>query len=359
MRLAGFTLTPFRLPLRAPWRNSRGTHRERRGWLITLNTREGLTGHGECAPLPAAGTETPPQARHWLQRRLACLPGRGVEETLAGLPPADGCPAARCALETALLDLLSQAAGQPLRRWLEPDAGDRVRLNAALGAAGGELAVMARGALGEGFKTLKIKVGTAPPARELGRIRDLVRALPAGIRLRLDANRAWTAGQAERFVEGLASLPVESLEEPLATPEPGTLARLQALARFDIALDESLSDQDLERLLADPPIRRIVLKPPARGGLLPALELARRARAASLTCIVTSCLDAAVGIWAAAQLAAAVDLPAGQAHGLATSGWFRQDIGAPPPPGRGQFILPERPGLGFSSPHPATAGAGP
>jgi L-alanine-DL-glutamate epimerase-like enolase superfamily enzyme len=44
----------------------------------------------------------------------------------------EGTPAARCAVETALLELRSQCAGIPLALYLNPDADGVVAVNAAL-----------------------------------------------------------------------------------------------------------------------------------------------------------------------------------------------------------------------------------
>jgi L-alanine-DL-glutamate epimerase-like enolase superfamily enzyme len=79
--------------------------------------------------------------------------------------------------------------------------------------------------------------------------------------------------------------------------------------------------------------------------LLPALSLARRAAAAGMQCVVTSSIDSACGVLAAAHLAAALDN--GLAHGLATSSWLTADTGTPPTITNGRLALPDTPGLGF------------
>ena len=100
-------------------------------------------------------------------------------------------------------------------------------------------------------------------------------------------------------------------------------------------------------------MRRLILKPTALGGILPALELARRARAAGLQCVVTSSLESACGLFAAAHLAAALDAEesaAGRsplAQGLATAVWFADNTGPAPHRVEGGLHLPDTPGLGF------------
>ncbi len=303
------------------------THRA--GWLVRLETEAGLAGHGDCAPLPEAGSETAEAALACLERAAPLLCGSAPDEALGRFgEAAERAPAARCALETALLDLLAQQAGLPLARWLNPRAPLTFEANAMLGGLEGDVAGLAAAALAEGFSILKLKVGLAAPEIELERLRRLAAGLPPGARLRLDANGAWNMEQAKRFIGGLAGLPVESLEEPLAHPEIALLRQLQALAPFPLAIDESLRNLGAEGVLAEAAARRLVLKPMALGGVRPSFALAKSAERAGIECVVTSAVDSAVGVLAAAHLAAA--LGNGLAHGVATSSWLLSNVGNAP-----------------------------
>lgn len=314
---------------------------------MRLDTDIGLVGHGDCAPLPEAGTETPELAQKQLQARLPQLPGRNVQEALAEMDGAEfRAPAARCGLETALLDLAAQQAGVSLAHSLNARALLAVKVNAALGALDGDVFGRARVAAEAGFLVLKLKIGLAAPDVELAALRRLSGELPPGVSLRLDANGAWNLEQALDFFEGVAGLPVESLEEPLASPDMAGLQCLQARAPFPLALDESLGRLGVDALLASVAVRRWVLKPMALGGVRPAYALACRAAAAGVACVATSTVDSAVGVLAATHLAAALgnDL----AHGVATAPWLSQDVGKPPRLAGGRTYLDNAmSGLGF------------
>lgn len=341
MRLAGCYLVPYRLPLLRPWVSARGGFAVREGWLVRLETDAGLTGYGDCAPLPQAGTETLECAAARLAAMAAELAGMAPQAALDSLDAgAADAPAARCGLETALLDVLAQQAGLPLARWLNPLSSSSVKINAVIGALDREAVARALAAAEAGHAVLKLKVGVFPPKAELARLRDLAASLPVGAALRLDANRAWSEAEAGAFLGRLAGLPVESVEDPLADPGLEGLQRLQAGVPFPLAVDESLLALGVDALLARRPVRRIVLKPMVLGGLRPALALAHRAREAGMECVVTTTVDSAVGVRAALHLAAAV--ANGLAHGLATSAWLARDVGSPPPPEPGSA-----PGLGM------------
>lgn len=347
MRIRAARLIPYRLPLRQPWRSSRGVFTHRIGWLVRLETVGGLIGHGDCAPLPEAGTETAESALAALENWLPKLPGAMPDEALLNLGESHALPpAARCALETALLDLLAQQAGVPLARWLNPAATLVVTANAAIGGLDEGVSGRADKAVAEGFAVLKLKVGLAAPEVELLLLRRLAEELPPGTTLRLDANGAWGAEDVERFIGELAGLPVESLEEPLARPEIARLRQLQSRVPFPLALDESLPKFAAEILSVEPPVRRLVLKPMVLGGLRPAYALACNADRAGLECVVTTTVDSAVGVLAAAHLAAA--LGNNLAHGLATSSWLLSNVGNTPQLSSAQLVLDnDMSGLGF------------
>ncbi|MFB1488411.1 MULTISPECIES: o-succinylbenzoate synthase [unclassified Thiocapsa] len=349
LRIDRLRIRPYDLPLRRDWRSARGVFQQRRGWLVCAETN-GAIGFGDCAPIPVAGTEDHGAAESALLNACACAPGRSVGELLQLLD--DGfaaTPAARCALECALLDLLSQAEGVPLRRLLASDASDAVPVNGILGALEALTVADLQQAAEGGFRVVKLKVGVAEPASEIARLRALAPVLPTDMRLRLDANGAWGYDVACRILDQLSDLPIESLEEPLSIPEPSRLRALQERARFPLALDESLAALPAGVDIGELGVKRIVIKPAVVGGLRSALDLSRRAATAGVEVVVTGVVESAAGLWPTAQLAAATGsrLP----HGLATADWLAEDLGVPPRLNAGILSLCERPGSGFA-PYP-------
>ncbi len=338
-------LTPYRLPLKQPWQSATGSFNHRSGWLIELITDDGYHGYGDSTTLPTGGGETPTQAEHWLRRELKAATNLSPQTALDGLPPPGDSPAARCGIETALLDLISQMADSPLHLWLNPASSSSVQTNTNLGQLNKTVISKAEIAIRQGFHVLKIKVGGSPVKQELQLLEHLAQTLPDSITLRLDANRAWSQTDARHFLRGIDGLPIESLEEPLQQPELIALADLQASSHCKIALDESLQQIDITELLAVQPIHRLILKPMLQGGLLPALQLAQRAKAVGIDSVVTTTVDSAAGSWAATQLAAAIDNQL--YNGLATSSWLAQDIGVSPVIEDGVISIPSNAGLGF------------
>jgi o-succinylbenzoate synthase len=328
---------PCRLPLARPWVAAATVLTERRGALLRLTDAAGIIGWGDCAPLPSGGdADAVLDALDAYARRV---PGAD----LSALP----CEA-RWTIKTALADIIAQRAGLPLWRYLGGEHGE-VAVNAALGPLDDTLLERIASALRQGFRVGKIKVGLAPVEEEIARLR----ALPTGLRLRLDANRTWSDDEASRFLLAIADLAIDAVEEPLAHPTLEKLAALQARLPYALALDESLPAFPLDELIASRAVRRFVVKPARLGGCAATLSIARAAQEAGIEVALTSVVDSAIGVAAAAHLAAAVS-PA-LAHGLATSAWLAADLAAPPPIEAGRMWLPETAGLGLT---PATVPVG-
>lgn len=340
----GWRIAPYALPLRRPWVDARGRLDERRGWLVALRAGDRF-GFGECAPLESAGTENAAEAAPALEALVRGVSGRLPEDGIGALPPAPGpAPAARCAVETALLDLRAQVLGLPMAACLAPGPVATLAVNGVLGPARTAVEHLSE-ALVAGYRVLKVKVGGDPWEQEREALAALSAAVPSGVSLRLDANGAWSVHEAAIRIRELARWPVEALEEPSAEATDADLAQLQALSPFPLALDESLTSRPAGRI----PVRRQVLKPMVTGGPLAVVE---RAAATESETVVTTTVDGAIGSWAAVHAAAAVAglsrIPerAGLAHGLGTSGWLARDVAEPPDVVEGRIHVPAVPGLG-------------
>lgn len=340
----------YSMKLRAVWQSAQGSHRVRRGFLLRLETRQGITGYGECAPLPEAGTETLAEAEAALKAALPDCTGRSVASVAACLDGLSKTPAARCALETALLDICAREQAMPLSRWLIRDAADRVAVNAACGCLNAGFDSRLHRALAQGYRVIKIKLGLYPLDEELKTLDKL--CLPDGISLRLDANRAWTVNQAARAIEACGRLAVDSLEEPLRKPDLKTLHLLQQQAVFPLALDESLTDVFAGMPADELPVQRLVLKPATMGGIYTVIKQAQKAKRAGIDAVVTSTLETSVGLWAVVHTAAALDNHL--AHGLGTAEWLEN----PDPalcPVQGFLNMNVKAGPGLPSPESVTA----
>ncbi|MCP4039778.1 MAG: o-succinylbenzoate synthase [bacterium] len=348
---------PIRLPLRKPFANARGVLTERRGLLVRLLADTGEIGWGESSPYPGFGLESLAQSRLALEDAARALLGREVEqidELLARVAAVTAAsPSARGAAETAVADLAARGDRLPLARLLSPTGGYSVRAiacNALL--LGDELAALeraARSGWANGYRTFKLKVGVGDRGLDLARVARVREVLGPEASIRLDANGVFDEEQALRAVEGFARHEIEYLEQPLAASRVESMAKLRRRSPVPLAADEAaVCEADALRVIDAGAADVIVVKPSAAGGPLASLRIARAARRAGLSVVVTSLLDSAVGVAAALQVAAAIGsegaLPA---CGLATSGLFERDVARLDPTVRGCLPLPTGCGSGI------------
>jgi len=364
-RIRSLRVQPYALPFRRPFRTARETLAARLGFALWVEDEEGRWGVGESAPLDGFGMESLAECRAVLEAWQAHLPGEHVnvpERWHAELPAALGVvaapvgrPAALHGLECALLDLAAQAAALPLARWLHRDAAAEVPLNATVPAE--EPAEAARQAADwarQGFATLKLKVGVGGLNADADRIAAVREAAGPRVKLRIDANGAWSETDALRALERLARYRMEYCEQPVAGANLDALARVSAASPVRVAADESAATESQALAVLDRRAAQVlVLKPMALGGLIPVLRIASRAFAQSIPVVVTTTLDGAYARTAALHVAAALAGLGGErmplsACGLATGNLLQDDLTRDAPqPGGGILRLPSGPGLGL------------
>ncbi|HEV8244331.1 MAG TPA: mandelate racemase/muconate lactonizing enzyme family protein, partial [Polyangiaceae bacterium] len=210
---------------RAPARDAHGQRLESHGALLLLESDGQNSGTGELCPLPGRSRETLAECVDALRRLpLGELPSRdslvptrwreAVERASALLPAA--MPAARHALESALLDLSAAALGQPapefLARVLGLPAPEGTLPVAALVDARSlaEALDQAGAALASGMATIKVKIaGDESDAGIVDRIGMLRHEFGDSLRMRVDANQSLEAGRALLLARKLEALNVE------------------------------------------------------------------------------------------------------------------------------------------------------
>jgi o-succinylbenzoate synthase len=286
----------YRLPLRRPVRTAHGLWAEREGVIVRLQTDAGAIGLGEAATIPWFGTETADEAES------ACrdLGEWGGDERFDSLPGKLRC--LRNAVASARSTIAAASANES-KATAEDERASYLPVAALL--PGGRAVLAEIGPKAEsGFRVFKWKVGVGDVADELALLDDVCAALPAGAKLRLDANGAWDRRRAERWLERCAERPVEFVEQPVDGAARGAEDLLCGLAQdwpTPVALDESIaSDADVEHWIGLGWPGVFVVKPSLLADA-PA-TLARLARARGPV-VFSSALETAVGAQAALRLA--------------------------------------------------------
>jgi o-succinylbenzoate synthase len=352
MRVVRVAWLPFRIPYVAPFITAHGSEPARLGVIIRVTTDDSRVGLGEAAPLTAFGGGTLDDTLAQVAQLAAGIAGRNIDAALALLDRLDyaeaGMSAAACGFDTALLDLQAQAAGLPLARLLDPRAAAAAPVNAAVGMVDISAACRAAGQAAQaGILCVKLKVGVMGTREaELARIAAVRAALGADIRLRIDANAAWDVPQAIAIIRAAERYQLELIEQPVASGDLAGMALVRASVHTPIAADESVGGpQQAARVIAAGAADVLVIKPMMAGGLRRARAIMAQAQLAGLATLVTTTIDAGVGVAAALHLAATLPMPL--ACGLATGPLLIGDLLVQPIVVRnGALHVPDQPGLG-------------
>ncbi|MBO6575367.1 MAG: o-succinylbenzoate synthase [Rhodothermales bacterium] len=294
---------PYALPFVRPIRLGDVLLRARTGWLLRISDNKGNVGWGEASPLPGFSRETAEQA----ERDLMRVPPRIARGDFH--PGLMDCSSVRFALELATADLAAHRKGLTLAKAFHPFAREKQSLNAVLLAD--EPVDEAHSAVRAGYRALKMKVGHRSVVEDSNRVRSVIEAVGDRASVRLDANRAWSDGDAERFWEMVHDLPIEYVEEPLSNP--AGLRRL-AIQGMPVAIDESVVGLDPNELRRMNWLKAAVLKPTIIGGIRKAKVYADRALKAGIKPVISSSMETGIGLRALAALAASIgneDVPAG------------------------------------------------
>jgi L-alanine-DL-glutamate epimerase-like enolase superfamily enzyme len=293
----GLRIDRVRVPFRRPFLAARGPWLARESWIIRVRTAAGV-GAAEV-PIEAGEPQPTTVAAAFADPRLGA----------------------------AIADAEALAAGSRV-------IAAAVGVNATLEAAPlDDLVADALGAVGRGFRTLKLKAGTEGTTAELAeRVRVLRDVLGPQVRLRLDVNGAWDRWTAIERLAAVAGFDVELVEQPIPAGVPAELAALRARSAVPVAADEAVASvAAAEALLVAGAVDALVVKPARVGGLAAARRVGELAYSAGVPVILSTFFETGVGVGGALGVAAALAgiRPPGVAaldHGLATTDLLEDDL---------------------------------
>jgi L-Ala-D/L-Glu epimerase len=343
-------VTERTLRLRTPFESSYGTVRERRLLTVTLTDADGVSGHGEAAPLQAYDGVSIDRVRAALEAYRPVLmqsASANGAQLIEACRRVEDLPVALAAIDLALWDRAGRRAGKPVAALLTDNPAAEIQVNATVGATDRAGATeQAAHAAEQGYECVKLKVGVGDDA---GRVAAVRAAVGPHTALRVDANGAWDVEGAVRAIEALTPVGLELVEEPSHGLRAVREVRERVAAR--VAIDETAAEHGaLGAGVAD----AVCLKISRCGGIAGLLAAAALVRASGAEVYLASTLDGPLGVAAAVHAAAALasrgPLPA---CGLATLGLFEEleeeGEGVALPVRNGRIAVPTAPGLGVAA----------
>ena len=281
-------MTPLAIPFKESYYYSQGVTQGANPILVEVETDEGITGIGEgCGDRSAEATvgvlkagarllegEDPFEIERFLHRfyRQGKWDDmrRYANQALAGI-------------EMALWDIIGQACGQPVHRLLGGKFHDRINHFGFLqGDDPVKLADHAGALCDQGFDVLYLKVGRGRE-RDVSCVRAVRERVGPDVAFRVDANMAWTPGEAIQTLTALAPFDIDFAEQPVAWSDLDGLARIRSAVSIPIAVDQGcFTEPEALEVIRKGAADVIVAGFHETGGLLATKKLAAVASAGGL-----------------------------------------------------------------------------
>jgi L-alanine-DL-glutamate epimerase-like enolase superfamily enzyme len=322
----------LQLPLVHPFTIARGSENTSRSVIVRL-TWNGIEGLGETAPILRYGESVESVVEYFRANHSIGSDPYLLDGLLhRGIPPA-----ARCALDVALHDLIGKDCGKPLYQLLGVDPSMTPLTSFTIGIADPDTTLRKVAELGS-HPVMKVKLGSGTPESQIETV-ELIRSKYSGA-IRIDANEGWDAQTAVRILAELARFEIEFCEQPIPAGKPEELRYIRERTQIPIVTDEdSREASDLPALIGC--VDGVNVKLVKTGGIRGALAMIHTARALGFKIMIGCMVESQILATAAAQISPLCD-------------WA--DIDGPfltkddPFSGitydNGKIILPDGPGLG-------------
>lgn len=239
MKITKLQATPVAVPFRADEVWAFGRRRGLISVLLEVHTDEGLVGIGEAPAYPSAEVV------------LAVLDG--IQPLVLGADPFEierlwrridlvgtwhhvrASSPAIAGVEMACWDIVGKACGQPLVNLFGGRFRDRVECFYYVAADDLDtIAAEAGRASRSGFSTCYLKIGSDDSRRDIARVEALRDGAGPASRIRIDANEAYSPGEAVRIIRELQRFDLELVEQPVSGRVLDQMAYVRS--RIDVPL---------------------------------------------------------------------------------------------------------------------------
>ena len=329
-----------RLNLQHTWTTTMSSS-QYRDTLHTAFTRDGITGHGEGAPIVRYHEDavSAQKAAESVRGVLLAADPMQFTKVMAGIfRRVPGEWAGKAALDIALMDWVGQKLGIPLYSYFGLDPRDAPLTTFSIGIDTPEITRQKTKEAAD-FPVLKVKVGLATDEPTIEAVRS-VTDKP----LRVDANEGWKdKEEAVRKINWLEKHGVEFIEQPMPA---GMLEETRWVrSRVHIPI---MADEACQRASDIPKLKEcfdgVNVKLDKSGGVLEAYRMIAIAKSLGMRTMLGCMVSSSVSVTAAAHLSPLVDYADLDGNLLIANDPFRGVTVE-----KGKLILPRKPGLGLTA----------
>lgn len=312
MKVVNLETFKVAVPLKKPFRTSLRVVEALDSIYLKVTCNNGIVGWGEAVPIPVLTGESLKSIETVIQEIYKpFLIGKNVLEYEKIFQQLHrlvvGNFSAKAAIDMAIYDCLAQYCKLPLFRFL---GGWKDEIETDMTISVNEPKEMGEDAVRffqKGFSVLKIKVGLESIDKDLERIKEIRKRLGKKVRLRIDANQAWSPKEAIGMIRKMEDedFQIELVEQPVKAWDLKGLKRVTDAVSTPIMADESVySPQDALEVIQTRSADIINIKLMKSGGIFQASKICSIAEASGMECMVGCMMESHLGATAAAHFAA-------------------------------------------------------
>ncbi|NOS76742.1 MAG: dipeptide epimerase [Nitrospira sp.] len=292
---------PVDIPITDPFVVATGARVVAENIFVRLTLHDGTQGYGESAPFPEVGGETRDACLATLRQLATTLIGasaghyalRAADMTQA----APAYPAARCGLETAMIDAYCRSTQVPMwQLWGGQDVRPR-ETDITIPIATLEKSVsLARSWYAQGFRLFKMKVGKDVD-QDIRRLEAVHHSLP-GISFIGDGNQGFSREECLAFARGVRRFggAMVLLEQPVVRDDLDSMTAIRRDTGIPVAADESVrSLADARDVIAQDAADYINIKI-MKTGVVEAVAIAEATLAAGLKLMVGGMVETRIAM---------------------------------------------------------------
>lgn len=280
--------------------------------LVKITTDDGLVGWGEATTIGGLsyGEESPESVKvnidTYFKPLICSLGDLNLAQSFAKIHKSiNGNRFAKCAVQTALLDIHAQRLELPLSEILGGRLRDRLPVlwTLASGNTAQDIAEAEQMIAAKRHNIFKLKIGANSVQQDVEHVIAIKKALGADVSIRVDVNRAWSEQDCLYGIAQLQDGGIDLIEQPCAIEQVDTLKRLTE--RFDVAImaDEALTGPASAYRLAKRHAADVfAVKIAQSGGLIEACEVGKIAALAGIDLYGGTMLEGPVGSIASAHV---------------------------------------------------------
>jgi L-alanine-DL-glutamate epimerase-like enolase superfamily enzyme len=329
----------LRLNLQHTWTTTMSSS-QYRDTLHVAYSRDGITGHGEGAPIVRyhEDAEGARQAVESVRDLVMSADPMQFSKLMAEVfrrVPSNW--AGKSAIDIAIMDWVGQKLGIPLYEWLGLDPADTPLTTFSIGIDTPEITKQ-KTREADDYPILKVKVGLATDEPTIEAVRSVTDK-----KLRVDANEGWKdKEEAVRKINWLEQHGVEFIEQPMPAEMIEETRWVRSRVHIPIIADEACQRvSDIPKL--KDAFDGVNVKLDKSGGMLEARRMIDMAKSLGMRTMIGCMVSSSVTVTAAAHLSPLVDYADLDGNLLISNDPFHGVKVV-----KGKLILPKGPGLGLT-----------